>query len=148
MNDKQQLYIKRAYQFYGEMGYIPSKLDYYIIPSTPAFTTIKKYFSSWKKYIEACDFPEDYNSKKDVNSVYLGDNYSKGFNYWNYFEQLFLTTKHIINKYIPDGQVTYNMIHNQLLFVFEWKDKAYAIGFFNKYVQDYMKVLFLDFLLV
>ena len=134
---KQELYIKRAYEFYAEMGYTPSQLDYAIIPNTPALTTIKKYFGSWSNYIKTVDFPDDYNTKKTADSVYVGKNWSKGDNYYQHFENQYITTKHIINKYLPDGQVTYNYIHNQLLFVFEWKKKLYTIAFFNTYVHNY-----------
>jgi len=136
--NKQELYIKRAYQFYAEMGYIPVMGDYRIIPNTPAITTIKKYFGKWSDYIKACDFPKDYNTKKDVDTVFIGDNWSKGNNYFEHLKSVFLQTKHIINKYIPDGQVTYKVMHGQYLFVFEWKKVPHVICFFNKYTPDYM----------
>ena len=128
-------YIKKAYKFYAEMEYIPSQLDFKVIPNTPSVKTIRRHFGKWSDYIKACEFPAEFNGKDKVDTVYIGVNGWVSENYKVHFENLFINANHIIKKHVEN--VTYKFIHNQLVFVFTYKDEHYGVSFFNRYVEEY-----------
>lgn len=136
MKERDEL-IASAHRFYDEIGYIPSVWDFSIIRGYPTPRTVKNHFKSWKNFIRSCDFPDDYRTKKDTETIYIGVNDAWNENYYTDLKNMNSHLQFIVQTYVDGNKINYDMIHNQLLVMFEWQGKMYCASFLNIYVEDY-----------
>lgn len=134
---KREEYRHAGLKFCREMGYIPSLTDFKINQKYPDPNKVKKEYGTWKEFIKECNFPFGFE-KKNNDTVYLGRHSWFSQDYYEDLKNMNFNLLQFL-KNITNSEIKVDIIHKQMIFVFIYENKKYAVSYLNMYIDDYSR---------